>query len=83
MPEFETSVNIELYCGACGVGLCSNASGGKTSRRGQPFFDIDPCEKCLESTRQEGYDRCAKDMQSEIDDLNKKIEELESNADQK
>lgn len=54
MPEIE--VSIELYCGGCGGGICHNANvSSKHSNR--PAFTVDPCEKCMERSDQEGYDR--------------------------
>ena len=57
MPEIE--INIELYCARCGGDMC--ALGTATSRRGQPCFQITPCETCLEQAERDadeaGYAR--------------------------
>ena len=50
----EISVEIEIWC-ACGVGLCNQTTD--SSRRGKPSFTVDPCDKCLDKARQEGYDK--------------------------
>ena len=58
MPEIEVtvvgSVDIELYCEKCGEGICAN--GTATLTRGHPCFRIDPCEKCLSTERNIGYE---------------------------
>ena len=53
MPEIE--VNIELFCSRCGAGICNNATAGKTKIRREPCFEIEPCQKCLQKEREEGY----------------------------
>lgn len=45
----EITIDIQIYCGNCGAGLCRNTSG-----RGG-CFTVDPCEKCLEDARKEGH----------------------------
>ena len=50
MPEME--VEFEVLC-ECGTGLCGQT---RTShRRGMPQVVVDPCEKCLDRARSEGY----------------------------
>jgi len=49
MPDINVDVNIEVWC-SCGEGLC----GQTRAQRGS--FTVEPCEKCLENARQEGYD---------------------------
>ena len=53
MPAIE--VDIEIFCGCCGAGICNNATPGRTGSRGQPCFNIDPCEKCLSDAEAEGH----------------------------
>jgi len=55
MPELE--FEFEVFCGKCGAGLCQNCTEGKTTRRGMPFISVDPCEKCLDEARTEGYEQ--------------------------
>lgn len=62
MPEI--GVNIELYC-ICGNGLCNNATAGHTRGRGEAFFEIEPCEKCLEKAKEEGKEEAEKEMQND------------------
>ena len=54
MPSIE--VDIEIYC-SCGEGLCNQSSTGRTNRRGQPHFTVEPCEKCLEKAESAGYEK--------------------------
>ncbi len=53
MPDIE--VNIEIYCGRCRAGLCANATA--TARRGQPCFQVEPCETCLSNEEDKGFNR--------------------------
>jgi hypothetical protein len=50
MPSFE--VEFEVYCD-CGVGLCLKSTG--SNGRGGPRVTVEPCEKCIESAKGEGY----------------------------
>lgn len=52
MPAVECE--FEVFCGGCGAGLCGNCTEGKTPRRGMSFISVNPCEKCLETARDEG-----------------------------
>ena len=71
MPSID--VEIEVYC-SCGAGLCRQTSVGNTRGRGQPFFEVQPCEKCLEKALddgkdkgyQEGYDAGYSDKEKEL-----------------
>ena len=52
------SIEFEIWC-SCGNGLCNqteNIKGG---------IEIDPCKKCIEQARNEGYDQGYSDRQSE------------------
>lgn len=52
MPE--ASFNIEIYCDACGEGLCNQSTFTNTRCRGEPSFRIEPCKSCLEKAKEEG-----------------------------
>ena len=54
MPE--VSFNIEIYCDACGEGLCNQSTFTNTRNRGEPSFRIEPCKHCLEQAKEEGRD---------------------------
>ena len=48
----EIKVDLEAWCQRCGAGLCSNITARKQAGR----ISIEPCEKCLENARDEGFD---------------------------
>jgi len=52
MPDI--SVEIEVYC-SCGEGLCGQTTTGRTRGRGQEFFTVEPCKKCLGNSEDAGY----------------------------
>lgn len=54
MPSVE--VEIEVFCKRCGIGICNNTNVGRTKGRGQQYFEVEPCEKCLENEKNEGYE---------------------------
>ena len=58
MPSFP--VEFEVYC-SCGEGLCGQ-SIGDNGHRG-PRVTVEPCPKCLEMARGEGYDKGHEDAQ--------------------
>jgi len=53
----EVSLDFEVFCGGCGAGICSNCTEGNTPRRGMPFITVNPCEKCLDRSNEEGYNK--------------------------
>lgn len=53
MPTLE--LEFEVFCGKCGNGLCNNTREGKTRNRQYPCINVDPCEKCLTESRDDGY----------------------------
>jgi hypothetical protein len=48
-------IEVEVYCAKCGAGLCKQSTSGKTRGRSQPFIEVEPCEKCLDKIKDEGY----------------------------
>jgi hypothetical protein len=52
MPEF--TVDFEVYCSKCGAGLCNQST--TEVRRGYPRVTVEPCTKCLDDAKNEGYD---------------------------
>lgn len=52
MPAIE--VDIELYCGRCGEGICAN--GTATAKRRKECFVIDPCERCLQKESDNAFE---------------------------
>ena len=63
MPEI--AVDIELYCSTCGEGIC--ALGTATKRRGQPCFQIEPCEKCMDNATSAGFEVGFKEAREKYD----------------
>jgi hypothetical protein len=63
MPEIE--VNVEVYCGTCGEGLCNQTTFAKTRSRNEPSLRVEVCPRCIA------------EKDSEIDDLKHQIKELE------
>ena len=51
MPLITADIDISIYCETCGAGICNNA----TVRANGVTLDIEPCERCLENARDEGY----------------------------
>lgn len=57
MPEFEVTVDFEVFCATCGAGLCGNSTVGNTPRRGMRYVQVLPCETCIDNALDEGRDR--------------------------
>lgn len=55
MPEI--SVEIEVYCGLCGAGLCGNTTTTRKNRYGSEAFSVEPCERCMKDSYNAGYDK--------------------------
>lgn len=53
MPEF--SLEFEVYC-ECGEGLCLQSTTRSSRQRGMPQVVVRPCEKCLQSRYEQGFD---------------------------
>lgn len=51
MPEIK--IDIDIYCATCGAGLCGGTS--VSTRGSNPCFHVEPCERCLERAKDEGY----------------------------
>jgi hypothetical protein len=68
MPEIEAeatstvTIEFEVFCAKCGAGLCGNTTVGTTKRRGMPFVEITPCERCLKDE----YDRGREEAEEAI-----------------
>lgn len=50
----EVEIEVEIYCMRCGAGLCKQSKAGNTHGRNAPFIEVEPCEKCLETAKEEG-----------------------------
>lgn len=64
MPDI--NINIEIYC-SCGNGLCNQTSSGSTKGRGQEYFTVEPCDKCLEFAKENGYSKGYKDAENNLE----------------
>lgn len=53
MPSVD--VEVEVYCDGCGAGLCNNTRVGTTRGRGQQYFSVSPCEKCIDQAKDEAF----------------------------
>jgi molecular chaperone GrpE (heat shock protein) len=75
MPSFE--VEFEVFCDACGAGICHQAEGRNSRTRNAPQVTVQPCDTCMEKAkekaRQEGFDEgeadAEKRAQARIDEL--------------
>lgn len=54
MPDM--TVSFECYCSYCGAGICNNVTVKEAAWKGRIRLDIEPCEKCLESAKEEGFE---------------------------
>lgn len=70
MPTAE--IDIEIYCGTCGAGLCNQSTFNTSRNRGYPQFRVDVCADCLEkatdAAREEGWQKGWDDAQKEQDE---------------
>jgi len=61
MPVFNINVDFEVFC-SCGEGLCNSCTVGTTTRRGMPYIEVEPCQKCLDKQYELGVEEGSKDM---------------------
>jgi hypothetical protein len=62
MPEI--TINVEVFCGKCGAGLCRNTD--VTSHHGQDAFTVEPCQRCLDREYEVGYEAGKADTEREL-----------------
>lgn len=67
MPSLEQSVDFEVFCRECKSGICSNYEYRSSHNRGAHQFTAEPCDKCLENAREEGYDKGYADAKKEFE----------------
>ena len=46
------SIDFQVYCGSCGEGLCNLTT---VSDRYGVKVEVEPCPKCMESSKEDGY----------------------------
>ena len=51
VPEITASIDVGVWCSGCGAGLCRQSS----TVNGHDVT-VEPCEKCLDVARGEGYE---------------------------
>lgn len=67
MPSFtvEADCEFDVYC-ECGAGLCLQSTTSDDSRGRR--LTVEPCEKCLENSKSEGYDEGYEEARKEFED---------------
>ncbi len=55
MPD--VTVNVDVYCGRCGDGLCNQTTYKENYTGRDKAFHVEPCEKCLDAAKDEGDDK--------------------------
>jgi hypothetical protein len=81
MPSIEIKheYEFEAYCAECRSGICDNIETNmRTPGRLHPFIRITPCAGCLEDAR----DKKEREMQKEIDRLEREIERMKGEQNQ-
>jgi len=63
MPTFDNvdiqacvDIEFEVFCARCGAGLCGNSDTRSSYNRGCPQVTVEPCDKCISNSKDEGYD---------------------------
>jgi hypothetical protein len=67
MPELtietpDVAIEVEVWCGNCGDGLCGQSIAGHRQRRGH-HITVQPCEMCVNVAREEGYEKGKEDYE--------------------
>lgn len=61
MPEL--TLEFDVYC-SCGEGLCGQTTENRPSHyRSSQGITVEPCQKCLDVARDEGYVECRKEYE--------------------
>lgn len=71
MPSFDTEIEFEVYCDTCGTGLCSDSTTTIGRTIGIRQVRVIACYNCMAKKDSE-----INDLKSEIESLEKVIEEL-------
>ena len=50
VPETVIEIDIQVWCGGCGAGLCHQAQAC-----GHMGISVEPCEQCLTKAKDDGY----------------------------
>jgi hypothetical protein len=68
MPEFNIDVEFEVWC-SCGEGLCGQSEGNNRGRNGSPGVIVEPCQKCLDTAKNEGYENGYQDAEDSCQNM--------------
>ena len=65
MPQ--VVAEFEIWCQSCGKGLCMNVSEDPSRRSSTGnSLSIEPCERCLKTAEEEGFEEGLKAAQEEM-----------------
>ena len=53
MPDCKIDVEVEVWCGTCGAGLCRQSD--LKNKNGTVSVTVDVCEKCKTAAYDDGY----------------------------
>jgi len=80
MPTFDDvevvtsiSVDFEVFCGTCGVGMCNESDTRSSRGRGYAQVTVNACDNCIEAAREE----IRSDLEDQIQVLQDRVSELE------
>ena len=59
MPKVTIVTDIEVWCDACGAGLCNISDGGNKS------ITVGPCSSCMEEAKEEGREEGRQEAEEE------------------
>jgi len=66
--EFETEIEIEVYCATCGCGLCNETESTTGFNREVRQFRVNACPDCIDKK-----DREIEELKNEIEELTQNI----------
>lgn len=55
MPTFNVSVDFEVICSRCGLGLCRYSIAEDAHRGRSPRVSVEPCDRCAGEEYDRGY----------------------------
>jgi hypothetical protein len=55
--DVDVEIEVEVYCNSCGAHMCNETDSVITPNRNRNAFRVNACSKCMESARDEGYDK--------------------------
>jgi hypothetical protein len=76
VSSVEVTVEFEAWCDECGAGICHLVSSGYSD------VNITPCEKCIAAALDEGEDKGHASRDDEVEKLEYRVDELETDLDE-